>query len=260
MLNATYHTTKNHKTHSGFSCFTADTTVLPLFPLNHLLNQIEQIHTFIFTELLLQHQLNLPCLIAYPGTSCLQQLIGFTIKNFGQLKQAFDGSPNIATFQLQRDLNERLGFLSWNEHGSRWYSLDKTKLGHLYPQDIERFARFCSIQDLLPEIDRKLYQEHLTQIMQIKGFQYEDIKLKQADFDLVHQAIEQQHRIQFNYRKAGQDKGKYYTLEPYSLLNCNGIWDVIRNSNAPPQNSHNHTARTMQKPANQRRSPLNDSW
>lgn len=132
---------------------------------------------------------------------------------------------NIRT--IQRDLNERLDFLAWNEHGGRYYSLDKAKLGHLYPQDIERFARFCSIQDLLPKIDRTFYQEHLTQSIQIKGFQYEDIKNRQPEFDLIRQSIENRNTIEFHYRKAGQEKGKYYTLEPYSLLNRNGIWYVI---------------------------------
>lgn len=132
---------------------------------------------------------------------------------------------NIRT--IQRDLNERLDFLAWNEHGGRYYSLDKAKLGHLYPQDIERFARFCSIQDLLPEINRTFYQEHLTQSIQIKGFQYEDIKNRQPEFDLIRQSIENRNTIEFHYRKAGQEKGKYYTLEPYSLLNRNGIWYVI---------------------------------
>lgn len=133
----------------------------------------------------------------------------------------------ISVRTIQRDLNERLNFLDWNESGGRYYRLDKAKLGHLSQDDIKRFANFCSIQDLLPEIDRQFYQEHLMQSVQIKGFQYEDIKHKQTEFELLHQAIEAQNKIQFNYHKAGRDTGKYYTLEPYSLLNRNGIWYVI---------------------------------
>lgn len=128
---------------------------------------------------------------------------------------------------IQRDLNERLNFLAWNERGPRYYSLDKAKLGHLFPEDIERFARFCSIQDLLPQIDRRFYQEHLTQSVQIKGFQYEDVKHRQTEFNLIHQAIETKRQIEFNYTKAGENSGKYYLLEPYALLNRNGIWYVI---------------------------------
>lgn len=128
---------------------------------------------------------------------------------------------------IQRDFNERLDFLAWNERGPRYYSLDKSKLGHLYPEDIERFARFCSIQELLPQIDRRFYQQHLTQSVQVKGFQYEDIKHRQADFDALHQAIEAKQKIEFNYTKAGEEKGRYYRLEPYALLNRNGIWYLI---------------------------------
>lgn len=140
-----------------------------------------------------------------------------------QLAEEFD----IDIRTIQRDLNERFGFLNWCEQGRRYYRLDKAKLGHLYPQDIERFARFCSIQDLLPEIDRRFYQQHLMQSVQIKGFEYEDIKNKLPQFQQINQAIEQNHVIEFNYRKAGQEQGKYYTLEPYVLLNRNGIWYVI---------------------------------
>lgn len=142
-----------------------------------------------------------------------------------QLAEEF--AVNIRT--IQRDLNERFSFLAWSEYGGRYYRLDKAKLGHLYPQDIERFARFCSIQDLLPKIDRQFYQEQLTQSVQVKGFQYEDIKHKQREFDLIKKAIDESRIIEFYYRKAGQDSGKYYLLEPYVLLNRNGIWYVIGN-------------------------------
>ncbi|NEN75019.1 WYL domain-containing transcriptional regulator [Pelistega sp. NLN82] len=127
---------------------------------------------------------------------------------------------------IQRDLNERLGFLDWHEKGT-YYSLNKMRLGHLDKKDIEQFARFCSIQDLLPEIDRKFYQQQLIQSVQVKGLAYEDIKHKLDDFNLINQAIETRHLIEFNYRKVGQKEGKYYTLEPYILLNRNGIWYVI---------------------------------
>lgn len=136
------------------------------------------------------------------------------------------------TFQVdirtvQRDLNERFSFLIWNEQGPRFYSLDKAKLGHLYPEDIERFARFCSIQDLLPAIDRRFYQEHLTQSVQIKGVQYEDIKARREEFDGILSAIQQNRRIEFHYTKVSEEKGKYYRVEPYALINRCGIWYLI---------------------------------
>lgn len=136
------------------------------------------------------------------------------------------------TFQVdvrtvQRDLNERLSFLLWSEQGPRFYSLDKAKLGHLYPEDIERFARFCSIQDLLPKIDQRFYQEHLTQSVQVKGIQYEDIKARQNEFDGILKAVHEAKQIEFHYTKAAEEKGKYYRVEPYALINRHGIWYLV---------------------------------
>ncbi|HFC8541240.1 TPA: WYL domain-containing protein [Neisseria lactamica] len=161
--------------------------------------------------------------LAYRLSRILHKLNTGERLDIRQLAEEFQ--TNIRT--IQRDLNERLGFLAWNEQGARYYSLDKSKLGHLYPEDIERFANFCSIQDLLPQIDREFYQDHLTQSVQIKGFQYEDIKGKQHEFDTVRNAVAQNRKLHFNYRKAGQESGKYYTLEPYALINRNGIWYLI---------------------------------
>ncbi len=128
---------------------------------------------------------------------------------------------------IQRDLNERLEFLTWKECGPRFYSIDKIRLGHLTKEDIERFARFCSIQDLLPEIDQRFYQKHLTQSVQIKGVQYEDISHLQAEFKTLEAAIEQHHYIEFYYVKSGQKKGDYYRVEPYVLINKIGVWYLI---------------------------------
>lgn len=128
---------------------------------------------------------------------------------------------------LQRDLNERLDFLAWEEQGPRYYSVDKSQLGHLTPEDIRRFARFCSIQDLFPEIDRRFYQKHLTQSIQIRGVQYENIDALQDQFNLVQKAIDAHHEIEFYYTKAGNKSGKYYRIEPYALINRLGVWYVV---------------------------------
>ena len=128
---------------------------------------------------------------------------------------------------IQRDLNERFAFLEWKESGPRYYSLDKAKLGHLSLQDIQRFANFASIQDLFPEIDRNFFQEKLTQSVQVKGFEYEDIRKHQAAFDQLKKAIEAHQCVRFQYTKARETSSKFYQLEPYCLLNKNGIWYLI---------------------------------
>ncbi len=128
---------------------------------------------------------------------------------------------------IQRDLNERLDFLAWQEKGPRYYSVDKNQLGHLTPEDIQRFANFCSIQDLLPVIDRRFFQKQLTQSVQIKGVQYESIAHLQNEFDTLHEAIEQHLCVEFHYQKFGEPKGKYYLVEPYALINKLGVWYLI---------------------------------
>ena len=128
---------------------------------------------------------------------------------------------------IQRDLNERLDFLAWQENGPRYYSVDQSRLGHLTQEDIQRFARFCSIQDLLPKIDQRFYQKHLTQSVQIKGVQYEDISQLQEEFRLLENAIEQHHYVEFYYVKTGKKKGDYYRVEPYALINKIGVWYLI---------------------------------
>lgn len=139
---------------------------------------------------------------------------------------------------IKRDF-ERLRMLFFVETG-KYYRLDQAKQGYLGIQDIKRFANFASISDLLPEIDRKFFQEQLNQSVLIKGFKYEDIKAKKQDFDRITQAIEEHQVIEFNYTKVWNPQkltsseptknnqiSKRYRLEPYHLLNKNGIWYVV---------------------------------
>ena len=139
-----------------------------------------------------------------------------------QLKDEFQVSIRI----LQKDLNERLDFLSdkFSEKGRRYYRLDKGKLGHLTSGDIQRFATFCSIQRLFPKIDGDFYKNALLQSVQVKGFQYEELGGRQNDFKRLQEAIDQHRIIEFHYKKAGQEKGRYYRLEPYVILKKSGIW------------------------------------
>lgn len=128
---------------------------------------------------------------------------------------------------IQRDMNERLCYLDYTEQGPRFYSLNKSRQGHLNQEEIRRIARFASIQELFPEVDRRFYQEKLHQSIRIKGFQYEDIRGKQADFDLLTRAISEKRYIEFAYCKNGGTESKHYRLQPYHLVNKNGIWYLI---------------------------------
>lgn len=128
---------------------------------------------------------------------------------------------------LQRDMKERLTFLDWLEFGPYHYQINRQSLGILTHQDIQRFARFASVNELFPEVDRGFYQEKLIQSIQIKGFEYENIQNLQAEFKLLQDAIEQHKVVHFQYVKSGQKVGKFYQIEPYALINKNGIWYLI---------------------------------
>lgn len=128
---------------------------------------------------------------------------------------------------IQKDLNERFAFLHWKEKDNGYYSLERNKLGLLTPLDIQRFAHFSSIQNLFPKIHRTFYQENLLQSIQVKGFQYENIKPYQKEFDTLQRAIENHQKVRFIYQKFNSRTEKDYYLEPYSLINKNGIWYLI---------------------------------
>ena len=124
---------------------------------------------------------------------------------------------------IQRDIGRLSHLLDKNSKG---YFIDKNRHGHLGAGEIERICRFASIQDLFPEPDRKFFREALRQSVTVKGFQYEDIKSRQHEFDLITQAIDQRNPLTFSYAKT-DGSIKNYRLEPYRLVNKNGIWYLV---------------------------------
>lgn len=127
---------------------------------------------------------------------------------------------------LQKDLNERLIFLHWEKAGPRYYSINPNQLGVFTQADITRFACFASVQDLFPKLDREFFQQSLTESIKVQGFQYESIQHREKEFKQLQQAIDNHQIIKFGYTKPGKQPTNR-TLEPYVLLNKNGIWYVI---------------------------------
>nr|WP_072577479.1 WYL domain-containing protein [Suttonella ornithocola] len=127
---------------------------------------------------------------------------------------------------IKRDLEQRFGFLDYAERGS-YYRLNKNKQGHLNKTDIQHFAIFAGLQHLFPEAERLFFQNQLNRSVHVKGFQYENIRNKQAEFDALSQAINTHHRVRFRYQKIRSGESKIYQLEPYRLVNKNGIWYLI---------------------------------
>ena len=132
---------------------------------------------------------------------------------------------------LKRDFQDRLTSLDFHEEGPQFYRLHPNKIGYLDIKDIQRFANFASVQELLPQIDRQFFQEQLNQSILVKGYAYENISNRTDDFKTINQAITNHQYIEFYYRKvsdySSNNSSKHYLLEPYHLLNKNGIWYVI---------------------------------
>lgn len=134
---------------------------------------------------------------------------------------------NVDTRTINRDLRERFAFLDWKEQGPKYYSLEKSSLGRLYQEDIERFAHFASIQNLFPKSHRDFFMDKLANSIQIKGHNYENLSHKSHEFDLIQSAIEQCQYINFSYLKNSRETPKDYKIAPYILLNRNGIWYLV---------------------------------
>ncbi|WP_201554106.1 helix-turn-helix transcriptional regulator [Psychrobacter immobilis] len=132
---------------------------------------------------------------------------------------------------LKRDFQDRLTLLELYEEGPQFYCLHPSNIGYLDIADIQRFASFASVQGLLPKIDRQFFQKKLNQSIFVKGFAYENISERSDDFRNIDQAINSCQYIEFDYRKvvdyATNNNSKRYLLEPYHLLNKNGIWYVV---------------------------------
>lgn len=166
--------------------------------------------------------------LAYRLSEILQALYAGEVLDIHQLSEKY--STSIRT--LQRDLRDRLNFIDhWKQSGPRYFQLDHHYFQHLTHSDIERFARFASVSDLFPKIDREFYGEKLTQDVLVKGMQYESISHLQQEFQMVKNAIKAHCYLDFCYTKSGQKTGKFYKIAPYSLLNKNGIWYLIGTDN-----------------------------
>lgn len=141
---------------------------------------------------------------------------------------------------LKRDFQERLATLDFSDSGPVFYRLSPSRVGYLNLTEIRRFANFASIQDLLPKIDRDFFYDKLNQNIVVKGFDYENIQARTQEFTLINQAIKDCRIISFDYQKVRQQNSqnarKHYYLEPYHLLNKNGIWYVIGRRDAQTRN------------------------
>ena len=163
--------------------------------------------------------------VAYRLASILQKLNQGEKLDPNQLAEEYQ----VHRRTIMRDLTERFTFLPLNVNQGI-YSLEPSFLGKFDLEDIHRFAKFASIRDLFGKIDQQFFQKYLTDSVLIKGITYEKIGDKQAEFELISQAILQQHHLQFFYQRVQKKQGDTsvaFEVEPYKLINNNGVWYLI---------------------------------
>lgn len=139
---------------------------------------------------------------------------------------------NVSVRTMQRDFNDRLksiSILHWAEFGPNFYQLESNNKIFLSEKDIRHFAEIVSIQKLFPQVDIDFYHRLLSKNILVKGFSYEEIENPQKFiqyFDEIKSAIELEKEITFFYQNRNKES-KSYHVQPYHLVNKNGIWYLI---------------------------------
>lgn len=128
---------------------------------------------------------------------------------------------------IQRDLNVRFSGLPLIKANGR-YKMDEAHLGRLTIHDIERFAAFSGVSGLFPEMSGQFLKEVFTSNAKdawlVQGHHYEDVREHRAMFSSLEQAIVEKHIVQFRYNKTNGGARVRSAVEPYKLINQNGIW------------------------------------
>jgi len=135
---------------------------------------------------------------------------------------------NVSARTIQRDINERLSYIPIDKNGD-YYSMESYALGKLSFEDIKNFATLSGIKNLYPSLSNQFITDILNAKLNsaylIKNQSFEDISLKKDWFETMSAAIIKKSPVRFEY------KDKSRIVNPYKLINNNGIWYLLADEN-----------------------------
>ncbi len=131
---------------------------------------------------------------------------------------------NVSERTIHRDLTERLSFLPI-KYEKGYYSVESFAFGNLSFKDIQAFATLSGIKSLYPSLTNEFIVDILNaktnQAYLIKSAGYENLTPQQKIFEDISASILQNHQIECSYKE------KQRVLNPYKLINTNGIWYLV---------------------------------
>jgi len=131
---------------------------------------------------------------------------------------------NVSERTIHRDLTERLSFLPL-KCDKGYYDVESFAFGNLSFKDIQAFATLSGIKSLYPSLTNEFIVDILNaktnQAYLIKSVGYENLTPKQKIFEDISASILQNHQIECSYKE------KQRVLNPYKLINTNGIWYLV---------------------------------
>ncbi|PHO11350.1 transcriptional regulator [Malaciobacter marinus] len=140
---------------------------------------------------------------------------------------------NVSARTIQRDIKERLLYIPIEKDGD-YYSMASYALGKLNFEDIKNFATLIGTKNLYPPLSNEFISDILNAKLNsaylIKNQGFEDISHKQKCFETMSATIIKRSPISFEY------KDKQRTVNPYKLINNQGIWYLLADENGSLKN------------------------
>lgn len=128
---------------------------------------------------------------------------------------------------IRRDIEERLTALQL-EHDEKTggYRLSPALLGRFDSNSIDVFSRLAGVKGLFPSLNKSILNAIASPSAQpnfvVHGHKYLSDSSQSENFSRLQVAIDELRQITFRYKRGDSTRG--YAVDPYKLINYNGIW------------------------------------